>query len=442
MPGEGGSDLELPILLPPQGIALLELTPRRSPSLEISLAAPRYVWRSGETFDLDVILRNVSETAQRGDITLTGSLAGFVPASPARADVGTIPPGASRALRFRLRVPPVGRSTEAFLSVQARTDSRATLAIQVQTSLSATLETPRVDLDVPGHAGPARVRLTDQGSAPMTVRLYAEGAKSASRQSVRLPGGGRSIVREIEVAAPSRDAGLYPVNIAVDGSGGGRLATVPVLVGVPLFCHYAPNPPKIDGSLEEWTNTEPIGMGRREQVHDKQWRGPADLSAYAYVQWDEQNFYFACAVTDDVVVQNFPPAELWRGDSVVFALSTDRSAPPDRTGYSPADHEFGLALRNGAEPILYRFAGPPGTTPGVMTKGVVAVRRSGSRTFYEAAIPWSELGFARPKPGAMYGFSVLINDNDGEGRGYIAWSDGLDDVKRPGLFPPMRLVRP
>jgi hypothetical protein len=434
--------VELPVLLPPQGIALLELTPRRSPSLEISMSASRYVWRSGETFDLDVIVRNASKTTQRGEITLTSSLSGFVPSSPARADVGTVPPGASRALRFRLRVPPVGRSTEALLSVQAGTDSRATLAIRALTALTATLETPRVDLDLPGHAGQARIRLTNQGSAPMTVRLTAEGAKSPSRQSVLLPGGGTPVVREIEVAAPSRDAGMYPVDIAVDGSGGGRLATVPVLVGVPLFCHYAPKPPKIDGSLEEWTDAEPIGMGRREQVHDKQWRGPADLSAYAYVQWDEQNFYFACAVTDDVVFQNFPAAELWRGDSVLFALSTDRSAPPDRTGYGPADHEFGMALLNGSEPTLYRFAGPPGTTPGVMTKGVVAIRRSGSRTFYEAAIPWSELGFAKPKPGAMYGFSVLVNDNDGEGRGYIAWSDGLDNGKRPGLFPPMRLVRP
>jgi hypothetical protein len=362
--------------------------------------------------------------------------------SPARADVGAVPPGASRAIRFHLRIPPVGRSTEAFLSAQAGTDSRATLAIRVQTSLTAATETPRVDLDLPGHTGLARIRLINQGGAPMRVRLYAEGAKSPSRQSVLLPGGGRPIDREIEVAAPSQDAGMYPVALAVDNAGGGRLATVPVLVGVPLLCHYASNPPKIDGMLDEWTNAEPIGMGRREQVHDKQWRGPADLSAYAYVQWDEQNLYFACAVTDDIVVQNFPAAELRRGDSVVFALSTDRSAPPDRTGYSPADHEFGMALLNGSEPILYRFAGPPGTTPGILTKGVVAVRRSGSRTFYEAAIPWSELGFAKPKPDAMYGFSVLVNDNDGEGRGYIAWSDGLADTKRPGLFPPMRLVRP
>ena len=95
-----------------------------------------------------------------------------------------------------------------------------------------------------------------------------------------------------------------------------------------------------------------------------------------------------------------------------------------------------------AEPALHKALDLLPGTPGVLYNlGVVAAKRVGSRIFYEAAIPWSELVPLRAKEGTVMGFAILVNDNDGKGKGYISWGDGLAGEKRPLLFPPVKLVR-
>ena len=110
----------------------------------------------------------------------------------------------------------------------------------------------------------------------------------------------------------------------------------------------------IDGDLSEWTEGEPLGMGRAEQAHGKNgkaWGGPGDISAYAYTRWDEQYFYFACAVTDDVFYQPYSLADMQKGDSVVFALATNGSLSARKSG-EPAYAEFGMALLKDKQGIL------------------------------------------------------------------------------------------
>ncbi|HZP84135.1 MAG TPA: sugar-binding protein, partial [Chthonomonadaceae bacterium] len=442
LPANAG-DIELPLVFAPNAVMLLELRPHRPPPVQITLSAPRFTYMSGEELPLIVNLRNGTKTPQRAIIQLQSSQAELVPSPLARTALGALAPGASRAFRFRLPVPVVARDTLAFLNVNVGSESRCALAVRLASPLVATLDTPRIDLTAPGAAGTARVRLVNRAKTRLSVTLRASGSRAGSapsEESVEVPGGGRPVAREVEIAAPARDPGNYPVEITVRDTGG-ALAALTATVGVPVLCRYAAQMPIIDGDLREWADADPMGMGRREQVGEKEWRGPADLSAVAYAKWDDRFFYFACAVTDDAPFQPFPAAELQRGDSVVFALSSDRSAPSDRSGYGPGDHEIGLALLNLTQPVLYRFAGPPGVASGPISRSVVAIRREGTRLFYEAAIPWTALAPAAPRAGATYGFSVVVNDNDGQGRGYIAWGGGLVPARRPGLFPPLRLVK-
>jgi hypothetical protein len=444
---ENGADtMELPLVLGPNTVTLLQMRPRRPVPVQITLSVPRFTYLSGEEFPLTVTLHNASKMPQHADVQLVGSEEGLVPPVFFRTSAGMVPPGATRALRYRLRAPRVAQDTLAFLNVLVGTESRSALTLQLTSPLLATLDTPRVDLNAPSARATVRVRLINRGATPLNLTLHAGGSASRPPRAsdpgdfFEVAGGGKPVVREVAVTAPASDPGNYPLAITVADKFT-TLATLQALVGVPVLCHYAAQMPLIDGNLQEWTDADPMGMGRPEQVHDKVWRGPSDLSAIAYTKWDDRFFYFACSVTDDVPFQPFPAPEMWRGDSVQFALSTDRSVSPDHPGYGPGDHEIGLALLNLTQPVLYRFAGPPGVPLGPIPHSVVAVRRDGSHVYYEAAIPWSELAPAVPKPGAVYGISVVVNDNDGQGRGYIEWGGGMAPARRPGQFPPLRLVR-
>jgi hypothetical protein len=417
-------------------VTLVTVRTHRPPQLEMRLSTPRLQWFAGELMDLDCEIRNNSRIAQNVDVDLLGGPKSAT--NPLNASLGVIPAGMVRRVRFRARILN-GRSGQAYVNVRATSECRSSLAVTIASPVKATLVATRYDVD---SAGVAKVRLllTNSSHMPLLLSVHMAGRTEAGRRDFTLPPNGKPVEYVTPVSAPSKDPGCYPVDVVVEGSVG-RFATLQVLVGVSLECRYASLKPAIDGDLSEWTGSDPIGMGRAEQVHGKTWSGPTDLSAYAYLRWDEQFLYVACAVTDDVHFAPFPAPEMLKGDSVQFAFSTDRRLPAAASGYGPGDHEFAMALLDGTHPVLYRFAGPADVGVGIMKRGAVAVRRVGGRTFYEAAIPWSDLGIRRPHEGALFGFSILVNDNDGQGAGYIAWGDGLGKEKRPLLFPPVKLVR-
>ena len=424
------------VILPP----VLPVTLPKPPSLpllKVSLSTPRLTYFAGEPIELLVTVRNTATTAQPADVVLTGLPATLIPPDLAHTRIGNLSAGQSHGVRFHLRAPMVVQETQANINVTAGTDGKGELKLKLLSPLTATLETAHLDLDSPGEHAKLRVRLTNRAAQSLSLQLKATQGKDVV--SVEVPGGGKGVTQDLEVTAPSTDAGAYPVEVNVFGAEG-IFTTLKALIGIPLNCPYATRKPIIDGNLEEWADAEPIGMGRQEQAHGKDWRGPADLSAYAYVKWDEEYFYLACSVMDDVFVQNFPAAELMKGDSVQFALSGDRNQPMGRVGYGTLDSEFGLALLKETQPTLYRFAGPPSTKPGLLKKGLIAIQQKGARLFYEVAIPWTELLPNKPQPGLVLGFSILVNDNDGQGRGYMEWGGGMAVAKVPSLFPPLRLL--
>jgi hypothetical protein len=439
LPG-GKPDVEIPIVLTPRELTLIELKSRQLPGLELSVSAAKWSLFSGETLGLNVIVHNVSNRPLKANLQLSASEAGMFPDTKLRTNVGVLSPGKIRAFRYQLRAPVLDEDRQMFLGIQGGEDARASLALHIVRPLAAGLEKPLLDLEGGGGKAIARIELSNRTSSPLEVQIHQAGTRPDKSDKVLLPPDGTRIVQSLEVTPPSTESGCYPVDIKIEGADS-VLSTLQVYIGVPLLCRYATLKPNIDGDLREWADAEPIGMGRAEFVHDKEWHGPNDLSAYAYTRWDEQFFYFACAETDDVFFAPYPAPELWRGDSVQFAISTDRANQTASLEYGAGDHEFGMALLNATQPVLYRFFGPAGREPGLMKRGVVAIRRIGTRTYYEAAIPWSELMVTSPKAGTTLGFSIVVNDNDGKGRGYLEWGVGLYKEKHPIQFPPLRLVR-
>lgn len=439
LPGNGG-DLEIPLALPPHAVLQAVVRPHRPPLWQISLESLRLSSPGGEEMDVIVTLKNLAKTPQSAEVTLSGFPADMVPASP-RIGGGSVAPNGLRALRFHLLTPLRGQDSRAYLTAAAG-DSHAALAVKILSPITATLDAPRVDLATPGGEGEVRVRLVNHTRDAITLFVRAPGLHPndpITDQPIRVPGNGKAVVQNVVVGTAQTTAGTYPVDIEL-ATATDTLLTLRALVCVPALCRYTSRMPVIDGDLRDWADGEPLGMGRPEQIHKTDWRGPGDLSAYAYARWDDNFLYFACAVTDDVHFQPFGAAEMPRGDSVLFAVSTDRRAPADRKGYGLSDHEFGMALLNGTEPVLMRLAGPSGSPLGPVSRAVVAIHRQGTRTFYEAAIPWSALSPIKPAAGKQFGFSIVVNDNDGQTRGYAEWGGGIVGEKRPGHFPTMRLI--
>src|SRR3990172_2531992 len=58
--------------------------------------------------------------------------------------------------------------------------------------------------------------------------------------------------------------------------------------------------PVIDGRLGEWLNMRPMRLPTRPtQVGGRNWGGPLDSSAKAWLTWDSKYLYFAVDITDD-----------------------------------------------------------------------------------------------------------------------------------------------
>lgn len=432
-------DLEIPLVLAPYSLTLVELKPAAPTPIAVTAETPNYLVYGGSQFTLTATARNTSARPQRVAFTLSSTDPALVPAASRKTKPITIPPGESRPFVHTLKVPLDKPEAAQFYQVQAG-GSSAGVAVKFSSPVVASLEPERVDLAVPGAgmdslAATAQFNCRVQNRSDTVLKVGLVAGKSAT--SATVPARHETAV-PLAIVAPSNAPGNYevPVQILLSER---VIGTRPAYIGVPALCRYATRKPRINGDLSEWVNAFPIALGAREQVKEKVWQGLADLSAQVLTQWDEEFFYIAASVTDDTSFQIFSPEDMWRGDCVQFALDTRRDAKIGREGYDTDDYEFGMAAAH-LRGVLYRFAGG-GRSPGVVSNAQVSVQRMGNRTIYEAAIPWPELAPLTPKDGEFVGFSMVVNDSDGGHRGYMEWPGGMVGKKEPGRFIPLRLVK-
>jgi hypothetical protein len=154
--------------------------------------------------------------------------------------------------------------------------------------------------------------------------------------------------------------------------------------------------------------------------------------------WDQENLYLAVEVTDNQHYQAGLGSDSWQGDGIQFAIDPGRQQVPGSMGF----HELGFAL-SGTEVVNWRWSAPSGFDVGNLPQFAGAVRRTGTKTVYEAAIKWSDLlpQTLEPKSGALLGFSLLVNDNDGAGRrGWIEYMSGIGLSKDAYAFGDLLLI--
>ena len=163
------------------------------------------------------------------------------------------------------------------------------------------------------------------------------------------------------------------------------------------------------------------------------------------MHWDNENFYLAGVVRDNINSVSYSPQNaqnLWRGDSIQFGIDDHETVNSMDTGLFT---EIGIANVPGEGNVAFRYKTAYESPLNVKIENVnLVVNRNSDYTVYELAIPWDELFYEGyvPDPGKPYRFSVLVNDNDGQGRrGWIEYCSGIGTGKNVELFGTMKLTK-
>ena len=197
---------------------------------------------------------------------------------------------------------------------------------------------------------------------------------------------------------------------------------------------------RVDGALDEWSAAGWVTLTREGWVGGVPLLVSGDLGVRVAARWSPGTLYLAAEVTDERHVNDRSDDTLWAGDSLQVAFDVARNLG-DRYDATD-DHELTFALARGSA-RAHRFVGPPGAT----LPTSVAVRREGTLTRYEVALPMASLTPATLARGSVLGWSFLVNDNDGattpEGNGREGWMEftaGIGLRKDPYRFGELHLV--
>lgn len=206
---------------------------------------------------------------------------------------------------------------------------------------------------------------------------------------------------------------------------------------------YAPKtkqPVTIDGNLDEWSEGF-IYLNRTDQFesvigYNNVYNGPDDLWAKVAVMWDDDNFYFAGEVHDDVhYATAVTPMNIWMVDSFQLGIVYD---PYDQLT-SLQFEEIAISNLDGV-PTLYRHKTyQTGLADSTQVEGAnLAIKQDGEVTYYELSVPWKSIHadyMPALEPGCELSFSVLLNENDSDGRkGFYMLGDGIANSKNSDLF--------
>jgi hypothetical protein len=196
---------------------------------------------------------------------------------------------------------------------------------------------------------------------------------------------------------------------------------------------------RVDGDLSEWSDGGWVSLDRAQWVGTIPLLVASDVGARVAARWSAGTLYIAAEVTDDRHVNDRGDDSLWAGDSLQLAFDPGRERG---LGYDANDHELTFALAR-SSPRAFRQQGPAGVTG----TGTSVVRRDGTTTRYEIALPTSTLMPTRVAAGSVVGFSFVVNDNDGqttaEGNGREGWLEftpGIARRKDPYHFGELHLV--
>lgn len=214
--------------------------------------------------------------------------------------------------------------------------------------------------------------------------------------------------------------------------------------GTDYPCRKTAEPLKLDGDFSAWIKAGalPLPLVNPENVSIPDWNGPEDIQVICYMLWDDNYLYFAAVVDDTTPVVADNGSLLYIGDGLQLAFdpANDTLLP----GYDSNDIELGLgSTAKGV--IAHCWIGGQALKGGTTVSSIkTAVHEFGKgRKLYEAAIPWKDIAPFEPGNGKKFGFDVIYNDANKDGRrGWVMWTPGVAESKLAFLFRKVKLVNP
>lgn len=185
------------------------------------------------------------------------------------------------------------------------------------------------------------------------------------------------------------------------------LNTIPT--GVPIFSYKCYTAPVIDGSMDEWDKFESFSAFT-PTILKEHYTSHTDISGTFYSCWDDENFYFAIQVLDDVFSQNYTGNQINKGDSVILVFDTELTEDMQISFYNSDDYRIDFSPGNFSGTFAESFMNWPSNAPprGVTT----ASTRIANGYIIEASIPWYNFTNFIPEDMDVLGFTVSIFDTD------------------------------
>lgn len=279
---------------------------------------------------------------------------------------------------------------------------------------SAVASQPRIAGGAPGEK--ALVEIEVRNPFDKAAELHAGNSVKT------IPPRGTAVV-PLEVAIPKNAPnGMFPQEVKLTlRSGDNRLElVVPVTVNV---CY-----PVAAGT--KWS--EEIVLNTLDRVNEMtfdpnipRWLGPEDLSCAFAMTHQSGMLKIDIRVTDDRHVMTSTPENGWRDDSIQIGFASLDGKYTEVTLSGRADGDgVGAVFAHAAaqEEFLGSWAVP------------CRIVREGKVTHYQAELPLERLGIA-DKPGTLFRFAFLVNENDGKGRiRWMEWMGGIGRAKNPDEF--------
>ncbi len=193
-------------------------------------------------------------------------------------------------------------------------------------------------------------------------------------------------------------------------------------------CVQATAAPKIDADLSDWQGLKPMPVAGEDTQ---------DPKALGYARWDNDNLYLAFRVRDSKFHQPNSGFKVFEGDAIEFAVDPTMDGK-DYNEYSMALTPEGAQLFN-----RHSFSTPellPSMAFGVVKDAEVAVKHGEGFTNYELRLPLTSVHPLSPKAGGCFGFSWVVDDNNGDGRKFQEWAGGIARTKDPSKYGMLRCV--